>query len=110
MSTPHFLRTFIAAWAIAAGLTTAAAADTAVATKWRVLGEPQGDCMAHAQMAIFRAGFDKTDPGSQSMSGKRGDYTASIRCIAEQRIVFFVMSGPSAEATARYIEELYGHF
>ena len=66
--------------------------------------------MAHAQMAIFRAGFDKADPGSQSMSGKRGDYTASIRCIAEQRIVFFVMSGPSPEATARYLDVLFGHF
>ena len=75
----------------------AAAADTAVATKWRPLGEAQGDCMAHAQMAIFRAGFDTATGGSQSMSGKHGDYTASIRCVADQRIVFFVLSGPSPE-------------
>ena len=90
--------------------TSTAAADTAVATKWKPLGEAQNDCMAHAQMAIFRAGFDAADPGSQSMSGKHGDYTASIRCMADQRIVIFVSAGPSAETTARYLEVLFGHF
>ena len=87
-----------------------AAAETAVATKWRIAGEAQGDCMNHAAMAVFRAGFDKSDPGSQTISGKRGDYTASIRCVSEQRIVFFVMSGPSADTTSRYLDVLYGHF
>jgi hypothetical protein len=87
-----------------------ALADTAIATRWKPMGEAQNDCMAHAQMAIWRAGFDKADPGSQTMSGKRGEYTASIRCLSEQRIVFFVTSGPSAEATARYMEALFGHF
>ena len=87
-----------------------ALADTAVATKWRLVGEAQGDCMNHAAMALFRAGFDKSEPGSQTMSGKHGDYTASIRCISEQRIVFFVTSGPSAATTSRYLDVLYGHF
>lgn len=89
-----------------------ARAETAVVTKWRLLGESQGDCLGHAKMAIFRAGFDASEGAgqSQSMSGKRGEYTAAIRCIAEQRIVFFVMSGPSPDATARYLDILYGHF
>jgi hypothetical protein len=85
-------------------------ADTAVVTKWKPLGEAQVDCMAHAQMAIWRSGFDKSAPGSESMSGKKGDYTASIRCVATQRIVFFVMSGPSPDVTANYLEVLFGHF
>jgi len=91
-------------------LSSAAFADTSIATRWRPLGEAQGDCMAHAQMAIWRAGFDKSDPGSQSMSGKRGEYTASIRCMADQRVVIFVTAGPSAEATERYLDVLFGHF
>jgi hypothetical protein len=98
------------ALAALAAASTTAPAETAVATRWRPLGEAQSDCMAHAQMAIWRAGFDKGDAGSQSMSGKRGDYTASIRCMADQRIVFFVTAGPSAEATASYLERLFGHF
>lgn len=88
----------------------AAPADTAIATRWKPLGEAQRDCMAHAQMAIFRAGFDKADPGSETMSGKKGDYTASIRCVATARIVFFVTSGPSPATTARYLDVLFGHF
>jgi len=88
----------------------AAAADTSIATRWKPLGEAQGDCMAHAQMAIWRSGFDESEPGSQSMSGKRGEYTASIRCIADQRVVIFVTAGPSTEATARYLDVLFGHF
>jgi hypothetical protein len=98
------------AFSAATFLTSATLADTAIATRWKPLGETQGDCMGHAQMAIFRAGFDKSDPGSQSMSGKHGDYTASIRCMAEQKIVFFVTSGPSAETAAQYMDSLYGHF
>jgi hypothetical protein len=93
------------AWSVAI-----VSAETAVATKWRPLGEAQRDCLTHAQMAIFRAGFNPATGGSESMSGKRGDYTASIRCVATQRIVFFVMSGPSPETTARYLDALFGHF
>jgi hypothetical protein len=88
----------------------AATAGPAVATKWRMAGESRNDCMGHAMESIKRAGFEMLDPGSQSMLGKRGDYTASIRCIAEQRIVFFVMSGPSPDATARNHDVLYAHF
>ena len=91
-------------------LSAAASADTAIATRWKPLGENQIDCMAHAQMAIWRSGFDKSDPGSQTMSGKRGEYTASIRCLADQQIVLFVTAGPSPDATAQYLEVLYGHF
>jgi hypothetical protein len=106
----HSIGLFACAAVAAATLSSAASADTSIATRWKPLGEAQGDCMAHAQMAIWRSGFDKSDPGSQSMSGKKGDYAASIRCVADQRIVFFVTSGPSAEATAKYLEVLFGHF
>lgn len=96
--------------AAATSWSSAACADTAVATKWRFVGEAQNDCLTHAEMAIWRSGFDKASGGSQSMTGKRGDYTAAIRCISEQRMVFFVLSGPSADTTARYLDVLYGHF
>ena len=85
-------------------------AETAVATKWRLTGEAQNDCLNHAAQAILRLGFDKSEAGSQTMSGKRGDYTASIRCVSEQRIVFFVVSGPSAATTSRYLDTMYTVF
>jgi hypothetical protein len=87
-----------------------AVADTAVATKWRPIALDQTNCMSYARLAIFRSGFDKAAPGSQTMSGKRGDYTASIRCLSEERLVFFIMAGPSPEAVSSYLDTLYGQF
>jgi hypothetical protein len=87
-----------------------ALADTAVATKWRPIALDQTNCMSYARMAIFRLGFYKSEPGSQTMSGKRGDYTASIRCLAEERVVFFIMAGPSPETVSSYLDVLYGQF
>ncbi len=78
----------------------AATADTAIATKWRAIALDQGDCMSCARMAIFRLGFNKSEPGSQTMSGKKGEYTASIRCLSDERIVFFIIAGPSPEAAS----------
>jgi hypothetical protein len=88
----------------------AAGADTAVATKWRQMQLDQDNCMSYARMAIFRTGFEKADPGSQTMSGKKGEFTASIRCLSEQRMIFFVVAGPDASAVAGYLTTLYGQF
>jgi hypothetical protein len=110
MSAFKHIQMFFATAGVAIALSSLARADTSIATRWKPLGEAQDDCLAHAQMAIWRAGFDKSEPGSQSMSGKRGEYTASIRCLADQRMVFFVIAGPSAAVTASYLDALFGHF
>jgi len=88
----------------------AASADTAIATKWRPIALDQGDCMSYARMAIFRLGFYKSEPGSQTMSGKKGEYTASIRCLSNERLVFFIIAGPSSDTVADYLNVLYGQF
>jgi hypothetical protein len=88
----------------------AAGADTAVATRWRQMQLDQDNCVSWARMAIFRTGFEKAEPGSQTMSGKKGEFTASIRCLSEQRMIFFVVAGPDASAVAGYLTTLYGQF
>jgi hypothetical protein len=104
------IASILLSFVIAAMFAASARAETSIATKWKPMGEAQDDCMAHAQMAIWRAGYDAQSPSSQSMSGKHGDYAAAIRCIAEQRIVVFLSSGPSSETTLRYLDIVYGHF
>jgi hypothetical protein len=94
----------------AASVPPAAIADTAVATRWRMMQLDQENCMSYARLAIFRTGFEKAEPGSQTMSGKKGEYTASIRCLAEQRMIFFVVAGPDAGAVSGYLTVLYGQF
>ena len=93
-----------------ASASSGACADTAIATKWRLMRLDQDDCMSYARLAIFRTGFEKADPGSQTMSGKKGEYTASIRCLSEQRMIFFVVAGPDASAVSGYLTTLYGLF
>ena len=71
--------------------------------------------LAAAVLAMFGgAGTAQADPPAIVVSGgetqEAFDYTAAIRCISEQRMVFFVLSGPSADTTARYLDVLYGHF
>ena len=85
----------------------AAAGNYALATKWRLTGEAQIDCLGHADEAIRRAGFDLTEPGSQSFMGRRGDYTAAVRCVTEQRMVFFAVSGPSPSEVNRLLDAIY---
>jgi len=88
----------------------AAVAGPVVATKWRLTGESRNDCLGHALEAIKRAGFQASDPGSESMSGNRGDYTASVRCVTEQNFVFFVVSGPDAGEANRLLTAIYQTF
>jgi hypothetical protein len=87
-----------------------AMAGPAVATKWRDVGESQVDCVAHAASAIRRLGFEVGDFGSQSSTGRNGDYTASIRCISDKQIAFFVMSGPEPAQVTRLLDLLYQRF
>jgi hypothetical protein len=88
----------------------AAIADTAIATRWRQMRLDQANCMSYARLAIFRTGFEKAEPGSQTMSGKKGEYTASIRCLAEQQMIFFVVAGPDAGTVSSQLTILYGQF
>jgi hypothetical protein len=101
---------FACAVIVAASASPAAVADTAVATRWRQMRLDQDNCMSYARLAIFRTGFEKADPGSQTMSGKKGEYTASIRCLADQQMIFFVVAGPDAGTVAGYLTTLYGQF
>ena len=85
--------------------TATAQSGPAVATKWRVNGEVQNLCLGHADESLRRNGFKPLEPGSQSMMGTRGEYTAQIRCVPEQQIV--VVSGPSAGEANRLLDSVY---
>jgi hypothetical protein len=87
--------------------TAIAQSGPAVATKWRLNGEAQNLCLGHADESLRRNGFKPLDPSSQSMMGTRDGYTAQIRCVPEQQIVFFVVSGPSAGEANRLLDSVY---
>ncbi len=82
------VRATLAAAVLGSLLCQAAVAGPVVATKWRITGESRNECKGHAQEAIKRAGFESAGSGSESMMGRRGEYTAAVRCVTEQRFVF----------------------
>ena len=100
----------IVALMVALAAAAPAVAGPTVATKWRITGESRNDCLGHAEQAIRRAGFEPLNPGSESMMGRRGDYTAAVRCVTEQGMVFFVTAGPSPAETNRLLEAIYRVF
>ena len=106
----HVQRIFALTLLTAVTAVSSANAETVVATKWRLTGEAQDNCLTIAALAILRSGFDKSEGGSQTKSGRRGEYTASIRCVSEQRIVFFVVTGPVSATTSRYLDAMYSVF
>ena len=95
---PH--RRFSFRAAVAAVLTIATAAPAlalgdgpAIASDWADLTIPQGECFAKGEAAIQRMGFGDIERTKYSRFGTRDDYTVSVRCIEEKRLVLFLAAG-----------------
>ncbi|CAN1212951.1 hypothetical protein TUMEXPCC7403_22295 [Tumidithrix helvetica PCC 7403] len=71
----------------------------------------QEECVDNAGAAMRRAGFTKNFEfiGSGAF-GVRGRYSASIRCVADRRIVFFAVAGPDNQTASDLVEELQNTF
>ncbi|HEY4635871.1 MAG TPA: hypothetical protein VIG92_04875 [Rhodospirillales bacterium] len=93
-----------------AALAPAALAGPAVATRWNDVRIPQDECLRRAEDAIRGAGFGRLERTQQSRYGTRGDYTAAIRCVTDNNIVFFIASGPSRSEADRLSGALYESF
>lgn len=72
-----------------------ALAGPAVATRWQEATVSQNECLQRAENAIRRSGFGRLERTQQSRYGSLDDYTAAIRCIVSNRLVIFIVSGPS---------------
>ena len=73
-----------------------AQAGPAISTRWKELTMSQEDCLQRAEAALSTSQFGRLERTPQSRYGTRGDYTAAIRCVAENKIVFFIVGGPFA--------------
>jgi len=92
-----------------ASATSAQAAPT-ISTRWKDLTMSQEDCLQRAESALSTSSFGRLERTPQSRYGTRGDYTAAIRCVAENKIVFFIVGGPSRETAPRYMNEVFDNF
>jgi hypothetical protein len=89
---------------------TSAQAGPAVTTQWTETTLTQEECLERAENAVGKAGFGQLERVGQSRFGTRGDYTASIRCVADKNLVFFVVAGPSRDQAPRLMKGLYESF
>ena len=91
-------------------LATGAQASTAITTQWNDTTLSQSECLKRAETAIRRGGFDSLAHTQESRHGVRGDYSVSIRCMAEKGVVFFVVAGPSRDRTPKYMDDVFKEF
>lgn len=84
------------AWGFAAlASAVPARAGPAVATRWQDVKLSQEECLRKAEAAILRTGFNRMERTEQSRYGTLDTYTAAIRCVVDNGIAFFIVSGPS---------------
>jgi hypothetical protein len=88
------LITAIAACLLASAAPALALGDgPAIASDWDEMDVPQAECFARGEAAIQRLGFGEIERTKYSRFGTRNDYTVSVRCVEEKRIVLFLASG-----------------
>ncbi len=95
---PYRHVSFIAAAAAVLTIAACAAAlalgdGPAIASDWADLTMPQSECFARGEAAIQRMGFGDIERTKYSRFGTRDDYTVSVRCIEEKRLVLFLAAG-----------------
>lgn len=90
--------------------TQTALAGPAVSTNWQQTTMTQERCLSQAEVAISKTGFGELERTTQSRFGTLREYTASIRCITDMKIIFFLVSGPSRSGASRHVDKLMDNF
>lgn len=89
-------------------------AETKVSTEWSVVNGSQIHCLKVATDVLwfnhFKNKKSEETHSKTSAWGRRGDYKAVVRCVAEQDVAFFVVTGPEGKTTRQYVDELAHSF
>ncbi len=104
---------FVAAVLAVVAVSSAAYAQNGYAlyTRWGQTDDSADICVQHAQEALRAASFAVIAVrDNNSIYGRRGAYTACVRCITDKGIAFFVNSGPATNLTSQYLTNIYNNF
>ena len=99
--------------ALAVAILTAAnsaALATWLSTGWDDTELSKEACLDRAEAAIQSAGFRITQRTEWSRFGVRGEYTVSVRCIPEKKLVFFIGGGPEGEENSKNNQAVQNNF
>ncbi|MGC9526740.1 MAG: hypothetical protein ACP5D7_14495 [Limnospira sp.] len=87
------------------------AVPPAIITSWQETLLTERQCLQRAEIALRDAGFSESfEIVEQSIFGNRGEYTASIRCLSDQEIVFFIVVGYDDNERERLINSIQANF
>ncbi len=103
------------AWLLLAGgivIATAAIAGPSMSSNWLDITISQDLCVEKGQRTLRQNSFTTRleTLNNRSIYGERGDYTALVRCAAEKQIAYFVVSGPQAKLTTKYVDAIRDEF
>ncbi len=95
--------------------TTARAAEPGLVTKWLSTAMKIDECVRTAERALRAAQFARVDIKGDSDTDKnafanRGNYVASVNCIEEKGVAYFVVAGPDVDAAERYVNAIMDKF
>lgn len=68
-------------------------AGPAVTTEWIEARLPLEECRTKVATAMRSAGVGDVEPKRFTVFGHKGEYTVAIRCMPDQNVVFFIVSG-----------------
>ncbi len=88
----------------------AAVAGPAVTTEWIEARMPLESCKQRVESSLRRAGVRDVDPKKYTVFAHHGDYTAAIRCLPDQGVVFFVVSGPRLQNADNLLDDILAAF
>ena len=81
--------------------------DIKVSTHVEPMFLSQIQCLRIASDVLWAKKFkNKSDHSEISAWGGKGKYKAVIRCVAEERVAFFVVAGLKGKLTRQYVDEL----
>lgn len=67
-------------------------------------------CVEKAELALKDSKFPDVQPDQGNVWGFYGDYTVSIRCFPEKKLVVIMLAGPNEDARRGIIERIADNF
>jgi hypothetical protein len=68
-------------------------------------------CLKRGEEIMRETGLTKNLQVLQTtVYGEQGDYTASVRCLPDKDIVFFIVAGPRPDRASKLMTDLRGKF
>lgn len=85
-------------------------AGPAVTTEWIEARLSLEDCKDRVVSAINAAGVRDVEPKRYTVFAHSNDYTVAVRCMPDQGVIFFIVSGARLQQADKLLDDVLGAF